>query len=55
MILMLSFCGCTNVGSNRNEYMSNWFKSEQEISDNMMKQIIDLYLSLIHISEPTRP
>ena len=43
MILMLSFCGCTNVGSNRNEYMSNWFKSEQEISDNMMKQIIDLY------------
>ena len=43
MILVLSFCGCTNVGSNRNEYMSNWFKSEQEISDNMMKQIIDLY------------
>ena len=43
MILMLSFCGCTNVGSNRNEYMFNWFKSEQEISDNMMKQIIDLY------------
>ena len=43
MILMLSFCGCTNVGWNRNEYMSNWFKSEQEISDNMMKQIIDLY------------
>ena len=43
MILMLSLCGCTNAGSNRNKYMSNWFKSEQEISDNMMKQIIDLY------------
>jgi len=42
MILMLSFCGCTNVGSNRNEYMSNWFKSEQEISDNMMKQNISV-------------
>ena len=43
IILMLSLCGCTNAGSNRNKYMSNWFKSEQEISDNMMKQIIDLY------------
>mgnify|MGYP007006971603 CR=1 FL=1 len=37
MILMLSFCGCTNVGSNRNEYMSNWFKSEQEISDKKLR------------------
>lgn len=43
IILMLSLCGCTNAGSNRNKDMSNWFKSEQEISDNMMKQIIDLY------------
>ena len=42
IILMLSLCGCTNAGLNRNKYMSNWFKSEQEISDNMMKQIIDL-------------
>lgn len=43
MILMLSLCGCSNPGLNRNGYMSNWFKSEQEISDNMIKQIIDLY------------
>lgn len=42
-ILMLSLCGCSNVNSNRNEHMSNWFESEQEISDNMVKQIIDLY------------
>lgn len=43
MILMLSLCGCTNTGSNRNKYMSNWFKSEQKISDNTMKQMINLY------------
>lgn len=39
MTLMLILCGC----SNRDEYMSNWFNSEQEISDNMMKQIVDIY------------
>lgn len=43
MILTLGLCGCSNTTSNRDAYMSNWFKSEQEISDNMMKQIKTLY------------